>query len=59
LRIILIVRDQGRIVIEIQVINSSYASPGAGKKRRRKSSVAHWYFDLKRQQVISIKELKK
>jgi hypothetical protein len=59
LRIILIVRDQGRIVIEILIMNSSYASAGAGRKRRRKRSVAPWYYDLKRQQVISIRELKK
>jgi len=51
---IVIVMYRAEIVIEILVVDRSSASPGAGRKRRRRS-VAPSCHDLKRQQVISTK----
>jgi len=52
--IIVIVGYRAGIVIEILVVDRSSASPGAGRKRRRRS-VAPSCHDIKRRRVISTK----
>jgi hypothetical protein len=52
--IIVIVRYCSEIVIEILVVDRLSASPGAGRKRQRRSEV-HFGPDLKRRRMISAK----
>jgi hypothetical protein len=54
LTIIVIVRYRAEIVIEILFVDRLSASPGAARKRRRRS-VAPCCHDVKRRQVISMK----
>jgi len=54
LTIIVIVGYRAEVVIEILIVDRSSASPGAGWKRRRRSS-APCCHDLKRRRVISTK----
>jgi len=51
---IVIVGYRAEIVIEILVVDRSSASPGAGRKRRRRSAAPSCH-DLKRRRVISMK----
>jgi hypothetical protein len=54
--IIVIFRNHGVIVIRILIADGSSASPGAGRNRWRRSSVAPSYHYLSSRQVISMKE---
>ena len=59
LTVIVTVGKHAESLIEILIINGSYASPSAStKRRRRRRSVAHSCHDLKTRQVISTKKLK-
>jgi len=49
-----IVGYRAEIVVEILVVDRSSASPGAGRKRKRRSAAPSCH-DLKRRQVISTK----
>jgi len=54
--IIVIVGYRAEIVIEILIVDRSSASPGAGRKRRKRSAGgAPSCHDLKRRRVISTK----